>query len=304
MPASGWIRKWRTAHAPEERAGALVRAAARGDSLDQLLDLAVQTLLATAGADRAGLWLSGEPGLGRVVDSTPAPIPEQWKHLDISTPFLRTVLESPKPLRVEFGREEAIPHFGPLVGMVGAIWIPLRVRTRTFGLAMAGYARTNGALHVDLELVRERVDEITLAIAHYRDTRRRERMADELRSLVRLSRAILCGVSVDSMLSQIVRAARHHVPAEFVALGRSGGVSSTLAEAWDGPEEWRTLIQQEPLLHLWQTVLEEGREAELDREALPTGPSSASDHAVRALDRVIAFPIEVRNRACGVLEHF
>jgi signal transduction histidine kinase/CheY-like chemotaxis protein len=304
MSASGWMRKWRTANAPEERAGALVRAAARGDSLDQLLDLAVQTLLATASADRAGLWLAGErrgePGWGRVIDSTLGPIPEQWKHLDISTPFLRAALESPEPLRVEFGPDETMPHLGPLVGMRGAIWIPLRASNRTLGLAMAGYAHAHTALHLDLEPLRARADEVALAVAHYRDTRRRELAVEELRSLVRLSRANLCGVSVDSILPQIARAARQYVQAEFVALGRPGE-SPMLAEAWDGPEEWRTLIQQEPFLHLWHKVLEEGCEVELGHEALPARPGSASEQAVPALDRVIAFPIEVRGRACGVL---
>jgi signal transduction histidine kinase/ActR/RegA family two-component response regulator len=304
MLASGWMRKWKTANAAEERAGVLVRAAVRGDSLGQLLDLAVQTLLVTAAADRAGLWLAGErrgePGRGRVVEATPGPIPEQWKHLDISTPFLRAALESPEPLRVEFGPNETMPHVGPLVGMRGAIWIPLRASNHTLGLAMAGYTHAHTALHLDLAPLRARADEVALAVAHYRDTRRRELAAEELRSLVRLTRAILCGVSVDSILPQIARVARNHTQAEFVALGRSGG-SPMLAEAWDGPQEWRTLIQQEPFLYMWRKVLEEGCEVEVGGEALPGSSGPASDQAVPALDRAIALPIEVRNQTCGVL---
>jgi PAS domain S-box-containing protein len=304
MPASGWIRKWRTANAPEECAGALAHVAARGDSLEQVLDLAVQALLATASADRAGLWLTGErrgePGWGRVAESTPGPIPEQWKRLDIATPFLRAALESTEPLRVACGPEETMPRLGALVGMRSAIWIPLRVSNRTFGLAMAGYTLAHTAWHVDLEPLRARADEIALAVAPYRDTRRRELEAEELRALVRLSRANLCGVSVDSILPQIARAARQYVQAEFVALGRPGE-SPMLAEAWDGPEKWRRLIQQEPFVRLWHKVLEEGRDVELGGEALPTPPGSASEQAVPALDRVIAVPIEVRNRTCGVL---
>src|SRR5260221_9271561 len=100
MSASGWMRRRKTANVPEERMGALVRASARGDSLNQLLDLAVQTLLDTSSADRAGLWLAGErrgePSLGRVVESKRGPIPEQWKHLDISAHFLRAALKSPE----------------------------------------------------------------------------------------------------------------------------------------------------------------------------------------------------------------
>jgi signal transduction histidine kinase/ActR/RegA family two-component response regulator len=304
MSVSGWMRRLKTANAPEERTGALVRASARGDSLDQLLDLAAQTLLATAAADRAGLWLAGErrgePGWGQVIESKRAPIPEQWKHLDISTPFLRAALQSPEPLRVEFGRDDTMPHLGPLVGLQGAIWIPLRAGSRTLGLAMVGYTHSHSALQLNLELLRARADEVALAVAHWYDARRRELAAEELRSLGRLSRAILCGVSVDSILPQIARAARHHIQAEFVALGRTG-VSPMLAESWDGPEEWRISIQQEPFVHMWHRVLDEGREVKLSGEALPVRPSPPLDQAAPALDRVIALPIEVRNRTCGVL---
>jgi PAS domain S-box-containing protein len=269
-----------------------------------LLDLAVESLLEISSADRAGLWLGGERrgelGSGRVVESQRGAIPEQWKHLDISTPFLQAPLKSAEPLRVEIDRDDTITYLGPLLGMSGAIWIPLRAVNRTLGLAMVGYAHSRGASHMNLEPLQACANEVALAVAHYHDARRWELARDELRSLVRLSRAILCGVSLDSILPQIARAARRHIQAEFVALGQHG-TSPLLAEFWDGPEEWRAFIQQEPVPHLWHQVLKEGREVELGREALPAPPGSASNPALAALDRVIAFPIEVRNRTCGVL---
>jgi hypothetical protein len=146
------MRKRKAATAPEGGTGALVRASVRGNSLGQLLDLAVQGLLESASADRAGLWLAGErrgeTRCGRVVESIPGPIPEQWKHLDISTPLLRAALENPEPSRVEFGREETIPRVGPLAGLQGAVWIPLRTASRTLGLAMVGYAQSQAASHL------------------------------------------------------------------------------------------------------------------------------------------------------------
>src|SRR5260221_11943851 len=106
MSASGWMRKRKVVSAPEGGAGALVRASVRGNSLSQLLDLAVQGLLECASADRAGLWLAGErrgeTGCGPVVESIPGPIPEQWKHLDISAPFLLAALETPERYSCEF----------------------------------------------------------------------------------------------------------------------------------------------------------------------------------------------------------
>ena len=94
--------------------------------------------------------------------------------------------------------------FLKLIGMHSAVWIPLRDRGRTFGLAMVGYSRPPGPL--DLVALRARADEISLAVQHHRSSRRSELASEELRAQSRLSRAILCGVSADSILPQIARA--------------------------------------------------------------------------------------------------
>ena len=98
MPASGWMRKWRSAERSEDNGRNLVHAAVRGETLDRFLDLGLKSLLSAAGADRAGIWLAADrrdaPGRGRVLEAVPGPIPEQWNKLDISTPFLRAALES------------------------------------------------------------------------------------------------------------------------------------------------------------------------------------------------------------------
>src|SRR5258708_23734271 len=128
MPASGWMRRWKSETAPEERKGALIRAAARGDSLTQVVEVAVHDLLQSCSADRAGIWLAGErrgeAGWGRVVEAKRGPIPEQWKHLDISTPFLRAALESRELLRGEIGRDDTLPPLGPFVGTPHPTWRP------------------------------------------------------------------------------------------------------------------------------------------------------------------------------------
>lgn len=302
MPASGWIRKWMGARSAEDRASALVRAAAGGDSLDLLLDLGVKALLAAAHADRAGLWLAGDrqgdSGRGRVVERSPGPIPEQWKHLDVSTPFLRAALESSEPLRVELGQKETILHLGPLVGMRSAIWIPLRTRNHTFGLAMVAHARPGA--HPDLEVLRARADEIALAVRHHGDSRRMELASEEIRAQSRLSRAILCGVSADFIIPQIAHTARHHLRAEFIAVGR-GSEPPVLGEGWDGPDEWAAAIRQGPLLQLWCKAFETGQPCELPGESVASRPTSLLDSSPTTLERVVAIPIEVRNRPGGVL---
>ena len=302
MSKSGWLRKWKGARSVEDHASALVRAATGGDSLDLLLDLGVQALLAAGDADRAGLWLAGdrqgESGRGRVLERLPGPIPEQWKHLDISTPFLRSALDSSEPLQVEIGPNETTPQPGPLVGMRTAIWIPLRTRNHTFGLALVAHARH--AAYADMEALRARADEIALAVRHQRDSRRMELASDEIRAQTRLSRAILCGVSADFIIPQIAHTARHHLRAEFVAVGR-GSEPPVSGEGWDGPDEWAAAIRQGPLLQLWRKAYESGQASELAGESLPSRPGSPLDASQTVLGRVVAIPIEVRNRPGGVL---
>jgi hypothetical protein len=154
-------------------------------------------------AGRVGLWLSGdrrgEAGTGFVVEAVSGPIPEQWKRLDVSTPFLRAALESTSRLQVEFTTGETAVYLGPLIGMHSAIWIPLRDRGQAFGLAMVGYARPPRALNP--ESLRGRADEITLAIQHQRNARRNQLAAEELLAHLQLSRAILSGVSTDFILT-------------------------------------------------------------------------------------------------------
>jgi len=306
MAASSWKQKWKGVQVAEEPANALIRAAVRGDSLDQLIDLGAHTLLAAADADRAGLWLAEnrrvESGHGRVVEAIPGPVPDQWKHLDVSTPFLRTALESSDLLLVELGVSGTMPHLGPLVGMHSAIWIPLRTRNYTFGLAMVAYERP--MTHPDMDVLRARADEISLALGHLRDSRRRELASGELRAQLRLARAILCGVSVESILPQIARAARHHMQAEFIALGR-GTTPPVPGEGWDGPDEWVSELHQGALLQMWRKTFYEGQISEVPGEtilAMDGSPSAYASAGVNhGLDRVVAIPIEVRNRIRGVL---
>jgi signal transduction histidine kinase/CheY-like chemotaxis protein len=302
MPAAGWMRRWRGSRGAAVRASAPVLAAARGEPLSQLLSLGARAMLAAADADRAGLWLSvghrGESGTGCVAEKVPGPIPEQWKRLDVSMPYLRAALESTSPLQVELIDGETGHYLGPLIGMHSAVWIPLRERGRTLGLAMVSYTRPPGQL--DLDALRARADEITLAVQHHRNSRRNELAAEELRAQLCLSRAILCGVSADSILPQIARAARHYVQAEFIALGR-GSAPPNAGEGWDGAAGCLAVLHQESLLQLWRNVFNERRELEIPGEALANIPTGSTEFPHSALDRVVAIPIEVRSGTRGVL---
>jgi signal transduction histidine kinase/ActR/RegA family two-component response regulator len=302
MPASGWMRVWRGERAEAEQPGALARAAVTGDSIEHLLELGAYALLEAGGADRAGLWLSserpGEPGIGRVMDASSGPTPEPWRHLDVSAPFLRGALESADPLRVDLGPEESVPQVGPLVGMRSAIWIPLRVRGATLGLAVVAYAQAHAT--ASLEALRAEADEISLAVSQYSASRKCGNWAEELRAQGRLARAVLCGVSADSILPQIARAARQFAQAEFVVLARAE-TPALLAEGWDGRSEWRTVLEQEPFMRAWLSVLAEGHEIKMGGDVLHVIPRNAPDGPFAVLDRLTAIPVEVRNQTAGLL---
>ena len=85
-------------------------------------------------------------------------------------PSVREALDSPDPLRVELAMDGMTPRLGPLIGMRTAVWIPVRARDRTLGLAMVAHTRPPGQL--DLVELRARADEIALAIQHHRNSRR------------------------------------------------------------------------------------------------------------------------------------
>jgi signal transduction histidine kinase/ActR/RegA family two-component response regulator len=302
MPATGWERRWRGNRRAEDRALARIQRGANGQPLAQLLHLGARALLAAAGADRAGLWLSGsrggESGTGYVVEAKPGPIPEQWKLLDVSTAFLRVALQSPNPLRVDLVAAETTPHLGPLNGMQSAVWIPLRAGDRAIGLGMVGFTRPPGKL--DLNAIRTLADEIVLAVQHSWNSVGREQGAEELRTQLRLSRTVLSGESADSIFRQIARAARNGVQAEFIALG-GGSVPPLAGGGWDGAAGWLAALRQDGLSQLWRKAFKEGRKFEISGSAILKLSGASKDIPFSILDRIVAVPIEVEKGMRGVL---
>lgn len=302
MTVSRLTRFEKSGAALDDQRNALVRAAAHGKSLKGLLEISVQRLLEIAGADRAGLWFAREhgsgTGAGHVVEALRGPIPEQWKNLDISTPFLRSVFESPEMTRAESGIGDITMGIGPLVGMRSATWIPIRIQNVALGLAVVGYTRPSVAM--EPESLGPWLDETTLALVSHRDRRRCELAAEEVRAQAQLSRAILCGVSTESIFPQIAHAARYYGQAEFVALGRAG-IPSMLAEGWDGSQEWRKMLGLEGFERMWRTVLREGHEVVMEGEHFPSQLRTEGGSDRPIVGTIIAIPIEVRMQTGGVL---
>lgn len=302
MPASGWMRRWRGARNERGLATPSILVATRGESAGDLARSGARALLDVAGANRAGVWLAPERGgpfaAGNVTEADPGPIPEEWKRIDLSTPASQTALAGGGLIRPELVEAETARRFGPLIGMRSVIWIPLRARGRTLGLAMAAHAKPPGPL--DLGALQARGQEIAFDVLNQRNERRIELAAEETRVHSSLSRAILCGVSVGYVLPQIARATRKYAHAEFVAIGSAdspeGGV-----EAWDGPGDASTVLHHELTRQLWRNTFQTSRESEISGPAVARLVACSPGGSYALLDRIVAHPVEGPNGARGVL---
>ncbi len=247
MAAAGWERRSRRGRRVEDRASAPVLVSASREGLAQILHFGARALLAAGDAHRAGVWLTGrrngESGAGSVVQVAAGPIPEHWKHLNVSVPFLRAALESVGPLCIDPATDESTPQIGPLVGMHSSVWIPLREGGRTFGLAMVGYAKAPGKLN--LQALQVLADEIAAAVQQNRNSLRSEQAATQelLRKVIEQSRE--CLVLIDEK-GKIVEASWAAAKLLFPPWGRMHG---TILEDLAFPmmraaiAEWRGQLQ-------------------------------------------------------------
>jgi signal transduction histidine kinase/FixJ family two-component response regulator len=154
--------------------GEIVRAARSGAAIETLVELAAHGLLAASLADRAGVWLSRAEAIGarrqrlwegRVIDVEAAEVPAEWNRLDPSVPHLKLVLEGQNPVvpgRGEVSGATAIPA---LRGFEGVLWLPLRARGRTVGLAMV--ASKAGQVAGDWGPLEALASELALAVTEW-----------------------------------------------------------------------------------------------------------------------------------------
>jgi signal transduction histidine kinase/ActR/RegA family two-component response regulator len=269
---------------------------------DRVLDFAVKSLFVASGdAVRVGLWPAGELTAlkepGRISESRPGPVPEQWKYVDLSLPFLREALQSRSPILSGPGVPASLPHFGPLVGTQRAVWLPIRVAERLFGLAMVAYAGVDTSIRLDR--LSRCADEIAAALAICRDRLRLDLAGEEMRCQVRISHAILSRDSVQSIFSRIVQAARFYAETEFVVLGTvgpqpilevAGEISRTQGAAEEG---WFSSI--------WQAVEREGCVVDLGGAALTERLRDCLAPLPVSVERVVALPVKIRDETSAVL---
>jgi PAS domain-containing protein len=236
--------------------------------------------------------------LGTVVEAGSAPVPEEWKRLDISDRLFQTVLDRQGPVVANLEEGSGVSMIGPLAGMRSAVWLPLRIHGRTLGLALVAYARPYRALHT--ETLQTLADELALAVAGQRDRELSRLRRAELASRGQLQRAILRGAPADKILPETAREAARYSRAEFVALGRKAAGRMRFDD-FEGPREWIPWIQEEPYSGVWGTALEEGRRVSVDLRGLETCRPRGDLFGSERVSWAVAIPLEVRGARLGVL---
>jgi signal transduction histidine kinase/ActR/RegA family two-component response regulator len=323
MRADLWRRIWRAGAAGDRTAWrspprrGIAGAAARGEPIETLLELAAQSLLAVSKARRAGVWLldeketesNGAVARGRVVDLSGVPPPEEWNHLDLPAPFLGSLLRSKEPVIEAIDRGDrnsvaSFPAIGPYAGAKRVVWLPLRVQDTPLGLGMVADSRYRSLANASA--LRAIAEELSLALALRYERVRRAAIDAELGVRARLERSIQRGVAADTILAEIAQAVERAVGAEFVAIGRSGAPVGASA-GWAGAPGWRVLLMQEPLRQLWVTALEEGRIVEAYAESLrwrrDAGQSlpEPAENPHNGVTRVITLPLMASGAPLGIL---
>jgi signal transduction histidine kinase/ActR/RegA family two-component response regulator len=151
----------------------LLRAAARGDSLERLAPLAARELLKAGNADRAGIWFlkesDGGPSRtleGVMMESGGSFVPEHWMSLDPSLPELLELLEGNADEVLLRDTRSASVYLSQLTGTAKALWLPLRVGNKPFGLALAAWR--DEASPIETSPLRALADAMALAAGEWR----------------------------------------------------------------------------------------------------------------------------------------
>jgi PAS domain S-box-containing protein len=323
VSAELWRRIWRAGavtdrsawRAPPQRG--IAGAAARGEPVAALLELAARSLLAASNAQRAGVWLlreferdaGGGAARGHVVDCSGIPPPAEWNRLDLPAPLLGTLLRSKEPLIVATDRgapnsAESFPAAGPYAGAKRVVWIPLRAQDTALGLGMVADSRSRTLANAFA--VRAIAEELSLALALRQERVRRAAADAEIEARARIQNMIHRGAAADTILGEIAQAVERAAGAEFVAIGRSGSPVGASA-GWAGAPSWRVLLMQEPVRQLWVTALEEGRMVEAEAETLRwrrrdrASQPEPAENPENGVARLIALPLAASGAPLGVL---
>ena len=142
---------------PAVAARGVARAAVAGIARHELIREAIYFLLASAKADRIGVWMESAgqqhvPGRGFVefrgivADRDGEATPPEWERLSLEAPLPVELLNAGKSLEQDLGGARDQIILGALVEIKRAIWVPVATGGRLRGVLLAGSHKKRGAL--------------------------------------------------------------------------------------------------------------------------------------------------------------
>ena len=267
--------------------------------------MAAQGLLNVGRAERAGIWLAPPVGQtddwkGRVENRNRDATPPEWSRLDPSLSFLRPSFESGTALSQSLDGRGGLEMFGPLLGMQHALWIPLRVGARTFGVALTAWSQLRTLEDGDLQRI---ADDLSLALAQRADAESWQAGDSELAFRSQIQKNILGGVSAKQILETLARRAVQSAGCVFFQLGlwREGNVHF---EIYKGRPDAEQCSQEEPVRQIWKKAMEERRTIGTSVSAFPREPShppSELGQWKNQASRLVAIPLLADKEVLGIV---
>jgi len=307
------MRVWGKIPEKAARAQGVAQATLAGASREELLRVALTSLVQEGNGDRMGVWLEADSNPGRlqetvagfhglVWDRENGEMPMEWAHLSVEAPLPEEELRRGKSVEQDLHAIPERPIIGPLVELRRVLWTPIERNGNLKGVILAG--SRNNHLAIPREAVETIAAELALSLGLLEEQETaRMRTAD-----VKISRYALKtiggGGSAESTLTHLVDSctgmleSESGFAAEFAMIGTVGqhadfGDRPQATFQWkSGDAAWTSAAAREPLAGIWRSALQTRRVA--GNKPQPSGQFGR-------IARVVAFPLEFEAHLLGIL---
>src|SRR5712691_5136884 len=292
----------------------VARAALEGASQEELLQEALWALARGGNADRIGVWLKAQPGIGPqgevpagfhglVWDRENVETPKEWTNLSVEPPLPEELLSRGKSVEQDLEDTPDQPIIGVLVELRRALWKPIEREAQLEGLILAGTKRKQ------LVFSRARAEsiaaELALALGIEEEHRNARLRSADLSIIRRVLETQATGASVEALLSSLADSCTdkaengNGLGAEFVVIGvlpgqrgESNGIDRVEFRWRSGSEVWTRAIESEPLASIWRRAMQ-------GRRVIGSEPPIGWTHG--SVARILAFPLESEGQLLGAL---
>jgi signal transduction histidine kinase/CheY-like chemotaxis protein len=307
------MRVWGKKTEKAASAQGVTQAALTGASREELLRVAVASLVQQGNADRIGVWLEADSNAGRlkqrvagfhglVWDRQNGEMLMEWAHLSVEAPLPEEELRRGKSVEQNLYAVPERPIIGPLVELRRILWTPIERNGNLKGVILAG-SRNNHLL-----IPRGAVDTVAAELALTLGLQEEQEAARIRTTDVKISRYVLKilrgGGSAESALTYLVGSctgmleSESSFAAEFAMIGTVDpdaefGDRPQAAFQWkNGDAVWTSSGGSEPLAGIWRSALRTRRVA---------GDKPQPSGQFGRIARIVAFPLEFEAQLLGIL---